>query len=188
MSKNFPGAKKEPIRVCMLGLDAAGKTTVVQKLKLGQCSRTLPTIGFNVDTITPCKGLTLTIWDIGGQDKIRQLWKHYYTTTEGIIYIVDSADLTRFDEASMELRTIIREQDITKVPLVVLANKQDLPNAKPIKEIENLLELNSLPTDALWHIEGCCALKGDGLLEAFETLGKFIRKLRKDGTSAPLKP
>lgn len=168
----------------MLGLDAAGKTTVVQQLKCGQCTRTLPTIGFNVDTVTPCKGLTLTVWDIGGQDKIRQLWKHYYTTTEGIIYIVDSADENRFEEAASELGNILRERDVSKTPLVVMANKQDLPNAKSIKEIKSALHLDKLEDSSIFHIQGCCAVQGDGITEAFETLGKYIRKSRKEKASA----
>lgn len=159
------GNKNDPFRVCMLGLDAAGKTTVVQQLKCGQCTRTLPTIGFNVDTVTPCKGLTLTVWDIGGQDKIRQLWKHYYTTTEGIIYIVDSADENRFEEAASELGNILRERDVSK-------------------EIKSALHLDKLEDSSIFHIQGCCAVQGDGITEAFETLGKYIRKSRKEKASA----
>nr|XP_002131392.1 ADP-ribosylation factor 6-like [Ciona intestinalis] len=176
----MPSSKGEPIRVCMLGLDAAGKTTVLHRLKLSDCTRTLPTIGFNVETVTPCKGLTLTIWDIGGQDKIRQLWKHYYTSTEGLIYVVDSADDTRFGEAASELNAILNEHNMVKIPLVVLANKQDLPGAVTSKEMEGILQLNELSPDYMWHVQECCASKGTGVFEAMSVLAKFIKKQKKE--------
>ncbi|CAK8694857.1 uncharacterized protein LOC143445115 [Clavelina lepadiformis] len=177
--------KGEPIRVCMLGLDAAGKTTVLQKLKLSNVTRTLPTIGFNVETVTPCKGLTLTIWDIGGQDKIRQLWKHYYTSTEGLIYVVDSADESRFTEAASELSAILNDQDIKRIPLVVLANKQDLPGAINLKEMEGMLQLHSLPEEQKWHVQECCAIKGQGIFEAMNVLAKFIKRQKKNNPTSP---
>lgn len=176
LTKIAAGHKGEPIRVCMLGLDAAGKTTVLQKLKLADCTRTLPTIGFNVETVTPCKGLTLTIWDIGGQDKIRQLWKHYYTSTEGIIFVVDSADKTRFGEAVSELNAILQEDGMNKIPIVVLANKQDLPDSVDKNELASVLELDKLPPDHLWHIENCCAVKGIGVYESMKALSSMIKK------------
>jgi len=61
----------------------SGKTTVLYKLKLNEAVCTIPTIGFNVETVTPVKGLAFTVWDVGGQDKIRTLWKHYYQNTDG---------------------------------------------------------------------------------------------------------
>ena len=65
-------------RILMLGLDAAGKTTILYKLKLNENVSTIPTIGFNVETVTPVKNVTFTVWDVGGQEKIRQLWRHYF--------------------------------------------------------------------------------------------------------------
>nr|XP_039254849.1 ADP-ribosylation factor 6-like [Styela clava] len=184
LSKIAAGHKGEPIRVCMLGLDAAGKTTVLQKLKLADCTRTLPTIGFNVETVTPCKGLTLTIWDIGGQDKIRQLWKHYYTSTQGIIFVVDSADKTRFGEAVSELNAILQEDGMRKIPIVVLANKQDLPEAVDKRDLATVLELDKLPADHSWHIENCCAVKGVGVYESMKVLSSMIKKAKGLSASA----
>ena len=63
--------------------DFLGKTTILYKVKLNEQVSTIPTIGFNVETVSPCKGLTFTVWDVGGQEKIRQLWRHYYQNTEG---------------------------------------------------------------------------------------------------------
>ena len=80
---------KKDVRILMVGLDAAGKTTILYKLKLGEIVTTIPTIGFNVETVQ-YKNLTMTIWDVGGQDKIRALWRHYYEKTDSLIWIIDS--------------------------------------------------------------------------------------------------
>merc|ERR1719361_2692355 len=85
------------MRILMVGLDAAGKTTVLYKLKLGEVVTTIPTIGFNVETVE-YKNVSFTVWDVGGQSKIRPLWKHYYNNTQGIIYVVDSNDRDRLAE------------------------------------------------------------------------------------------
>lgn len=175
---------EEPIRVCMLGLDAAGKTTILKKLKFSKSLRTIPTMGYNVDTVNPCKGLTLTIWDIGGQHKIRELWKHYYNTTEGLIYVVDSADSNRFVEAATELNAILTENEMTRIPLVVLANKQDLPGAIDLKNMEGVLQLHNLPPERPWHLQECCATNGTGVFEAMKILAKFIKDEKKQNSDA----
>merc|ERR1711965_992634 len=89
---------KREMRILMVGLDAAGKTTILYKLKLGEVVTTIPTIGFNVEAVT-YKNITFTVWDVGGQDKIRPLWRHYYEDAQGVIFVVDSNDPARFEEA-----------------------------------------------------------------------------------------
>jgi len=89
---------KKELRALMLGLDAAGKTTILYKLKLGEVVSSVPTIGFNVETVEFEK-VKFTVWDVGGQDKIRQLWKHYYQNTQALIYVVDSSDKERIEIA-----------------------------------------------------------------------------------------
>merc|ERR1711881_449690 len=96
LSQFFDYFKDAPARVILIGLDAAGKTTLLYKLKLNEVVTTIPTIGFNVETVTPVKGLTLTMWDLGGQEKIRALWKYYVENIDAIIFMVDSADPDRF--------------------------------------------------------------------------------------------
>merc|ERR1719382_835229 len=85
-------------RVLMLGLDAAGKTTIVYKMQLGEVVHTIPTIGFNVETIQ-YKKVNFTLWDVGGQTKIRPLWRHYYLNTDALIWVVDSSDTERLAES-----------------------------------------------------------------------------------------
>ncbi|XP_031276708.1 ADP-ribosylation factor-like [Pistacia vera] len=93
-------AKKE-MRILMVGLDAAGKTTILYKLKLGEIVTTIPTIGFNVETVE-YKNISFTVWNVGGQDKIRPLWRHYFQNTQGLIFVVDSNDRDYMDMSLKE--------------------------------------------------------------------------------------
>lgn len=92
--------------LCTVGLDAAGKTTILYKLKLGEIVTTIPTIGFNVETVE-YKNICFTVWDVGGQDKIRPLWRHYFQNTQGLIFVVDSNDRDRINEAEKELQNMV---------------------------------------------------------------------------------
>lgn len=87
-------------------MDAAGKTTILYKLKLGEIVTTIPTIGFNVETVE-YKNICFTVWDVGGQDKIRPLWRHYFQNTQGLIFVVDSNDRERIVEAEKELQNMV---------------------------------------------------------------------------------
>merc|ERR1712196_150354 len=89
---------KTEMRLLMVGPDAAGKTTILYKLKLGEVVTTIPTIGFNVETVE-YKNISFNVWDIGGQDKIRKLWRYYYQNTQGLIFVVDSNDRDRIEDA-----------------------------------------------------------------------------------------
>merc|ERR1712078_283379 len=118
--------KQKDLRILMVGLDAAGKTTVLYKLKLGEVVTTIPTIGFNVEVVE-YKNINFTVWDIGGQDRIRKLWRHYYMGTHGVIYVVDSSDRERVEDAREELAKMLSEDELRDAVVLVLANKQDLP-------------------------------------------------------------
>ncbi|RWW22727.1 hypothetical protein GW17_00013057, partial [Ensete ventricosum] len=109
-------AKKE-MRILMVGLDAAGKTTILYKLKLGEIVTTIPTIGFNVETVE-YKNISFTVWDVGGQDKIRPLWRHYFQNTQGLIFVVDSNDRDRVVEARDELHRMLNE--VTSFKTIIL--------------------------------------------------------------------
>ncbi|KAK8866895.1 Arf GTPase arf1 [Tritrichomonas musculus] len=161
-------------RCLMLGLDAAGKTTILYKLKLGEHVTTIPTIGFNVETIE-YKGFNMNVWDVGGQDRIRALWRHYFHNTQGLIFVVDSNDIGRIDEARDELHKLLEEDELRDAILLVYANKQDLPNAIKPQELGNRLRLNTI-TNRAWQIQGACATTGDGLYEGLDWLGEQINK------------
>ncbi|KAK3934759.1 ADP-ribosylation factor 6 [Diplogelasinospora grovesii] len=149
------------MRLLMLGLDAAGKTTILYSLKIGQDVTTIPTVGFNVETVT-VKNIKFNVWDVGGQDKIRPLWRHYYSGTQGLIFVVDSADRARIDEAKNELHRIINDREMKDCLLLVFANKQDLANAMKPTEITQRLELSKLK-DKIWNVQPSCATSGEGL-------------------------
>ncbi|KAH9519608.1 Auxin response factor 2A [Bulinus truncatus] len=133
-----------PTRVLMLGLDAAGKTTILYKVKLNENVCTIPTIGFNVETVSPVKGVTFTVWDVGGQEKIRALWRHYFVNTQGLLFIVDSSDVSRIPEAKSELFSVIEAEEMRGVPVVVVANKQDLPGALSTSAVADKLGLREM--------------------------------------------
>uniref|UniRef100_A0A3P8ZZJ6 ADP-ribosylation factor 5 n=1 Tax=Esox lucius TaxID=8010 RepID=A0A3P8ZZJ6_ESOLU len=98
---------KKQMRILMVGLDAAGKTTILYKLKLGEIVTTIPTIGFNVETVE-YKNICFTVWDVGGQDKIRPLWRHYFQNTQGLIFVVDSNDRERVADGTSRLLVLPR--------------------------------------------------------------------------------
>ncbi|XP_059141670.1 uncharacterized protein LOC131929459 [Physella acuta] len=165
----------QPARVLMLGLDAAGKTTILYKVKLNENVCTIPTIGFNVETVTPVKGVSFTVWDVGGQEKIRALWRHYYTNTQGLLFIVDSSDVARMAEASKELFDIIESPEMARVPVVVVANKQDMPGALATTEVADRLKLKNV-RDRKWYVQGACAINGEGIYEAMQELAKLVKE------------
>lgn len=135
-------------------------------------------IGFNVETVTPTPGVTFTVWDIGGQTKIRPLWAHYYQNVDGVLFVVDSADPDRFSEARDELFGIITHELMSSVPFVVIANKSDLPTAVKPSELINHLGLHSI-SKRRWFIQSACAVSGDGLIEATKQLAQMIKDNRK---------
>ncbi|XP_060065304.1 ADP-ribosylation factor 2-like [Ylistrum balloti] len=168
---------KKEMRILMVGLDAAGKTTILYKLKLGEIVTTIPTIGFNVETVE-YKNISFTVWDVGGQDKIRPLWRHYFQNTQGLIFVVDSNDRERIGEAREELMRMIHEDELRDAVLLVFANKQDLPNAMAANNITENLGLSTL-RNRNWYIQSTCATSGDGLYEGLDWLSNQLKNAGK---------
>jgi len=158
----------------MVGLDAAGKTTILYNLKLGEIVTTIPTIGFNVETVE-YKNVSFTVWDVGGQGKIRPLWRHYFQSTQAVIFVVDSNDGERIAEAREELERMLAEDELRDASLLVLANKQDLPNAMNAAKITKELGLDSL-RNRNWYVQATCASTGDGLYEGLDWLSNQVKK------------
>ena len=165
------------IRVLMLGLDTAGKTTILYQLKLGEVVTTIPTIGFNVETVER-NGVSFTMWDVGGQDKMRLIWRHYYQNTRALIFVVDSNDKDRIELAAEELNNALHEQELDNAVLLVYASKQDLPNAMSVAEITDKLGLNSLKKRE-WYITGCSALNKDSLYQGLDWVGTHAEYVMK---------
>ena len=179
MSRIFDSLSgKQFKRIILLGLDAAGKTTVLYKLNLGEVVATIPTVGFNVETIT-YKNIEMTCWDIGGQKKIRSLWFHYFHDTDAVIFVVDSNDPSRLDEAREELTQLMNNDLLNNAVLLVFANKQDLPQALPPASLIEKLGLNSTLRHRNWHVQGTNACTGAGLYEGLEWLADTLKQQKR---------
>lgn len=152
------------MKILMLGLDNAGKTTILYKLKLNKIKTSAPTVGFNVETVS-FRNVKFNMWDVGGQDRLRPLWRHYFPATTALIFVIDSQDMKRLNEAKEELYSIIGDKEMEEVVLLVLANKQDLKGSMNPQEISDYLELKSHLDSQLWCVIGSNALTGQGLVE-----------------------
>ncbi|XP_029007385.1 uncharacterized protein LOC114855985 isoform X1 [Betta splendens] len=162
---------KTPVRILMVGLDAAGKTTLLYRMKLSEVVTTVPTIGFNVETVE-YRNISFTVWDVGGQTIIRPLWRHYYTNTQGLIFVVDSNDPERVKEAADELHVMLEESELRDVAVLVLANKQDLPRAMSASDITAVLGLSTV--SQRWFVQASCAVSGSGLVQGLDWLSEQI--------------
>lgn len=164
-------------KILLLGLDGAGKTTILYYLKLGEAVCTLPTLGFNVENVE-FGNLNMLIWDVGGQEKIRKLWRHYYEGTAAVIYIVDASDRDRIDIAREELQHLLSDEALAQTDLLIFANKQDLPQAMSVSEVNDCMQCNKYHNRRVF-IQGCCATTGDGLYEGLSWLSNTIKASKK---------
>lgn len=161
-------AKEGELRILMLGLDNAGKTTVVKKF-LGKDTSTIsPTLGFQICPIQ-FKGLTLNIWDIGGQQTLRSFWRNYFESTDGLIWVVDSNDVGRLNDCKQELHKILLEERLAGASLLIFLNKVDIPTALSADEIEQILDVPTIRGQKR-HVKlvRCSAMTGEGLLTGVE--------------------
>ncbi len=158
----------------MVGLDAAGKTTIMYKIKMNETVKTIPTIGFNVETME-YKGLKMTMWDIGGQNKLRDLWKHYYQNTDAIIYVIDSNDQDRIDLNYETLHKMLIEPELEEACLLVYANKQDMNGSLSANEITDKMSLQSIK-NRKWMVQGASAVIGNGLTEGLDWIAETLLK------------
>ncbi|GKT14134.1 putative multi-domain containing protein [Aduncisulcus paluster] len=172
--KSLFSRRKREVKILFLGLDGAGKTTIVTKLCGRDVSLVQPTEGFNAKTIS-MSGISMNIWDIGGQAKIRPYWRHYFEGCEGLVFVVDSSDRERMEETGDELNSLLETAELSGVPLLVFANKQDLVTAYEAAEICKLLELEEIESSRPWRIQDSSAKRGTGLEEVYE----YMRKITK---------
>jgi len=153
-------------KVIIVGLDNAGKTTIMYQFLLKEVVQTSPTIGSNVEEIV-CKKSRFVMWDIGGQESLRSSWATYYTNCDFVVLVVDSTDRERLHITKDELYSMLQHEDLKKSRLVVFANKQDVKGCMSAAEISQHLSLTSVK-DRAWHIQACCALTGEGLHQGLE--------------------
>ena len=160
----------------MVGLDNAGKTTVLYKLKLGEVVTTIPTIGFNVETVD-YKNISFTVWDVGGQTKLRGLWHHYFENSDAVIFVVDSSDRERLHEAREELDNILQDDRLRDSSLLVFSNKIDKPQSVTTTEVTDKLCLDK-HRGRQWFIQATCAVTGEGIVDGLEWLASNLKKKR----------
>jgi ADP-ribosylation factor-like protein 1 len=176
MSKMFESlfGNKE-VRILILGLDNAGKTTILYRLQneSDEAVQTIPTIGFNVETLQ-YKNIKFQVWDLGGQTSIRPYWRCYYPNTDAIIFVVDSADTERMSVARGELAAMLEEEELRESILLVFANKQDQKGALNAQQISDALGLPEV-RNRQWSIQETSALQGKGLFEGFDWLVASIK-------------
>ncbi|XP_067851474.1 ADP-ribosylation factor-like protein 14 [Heptranchias perlo] len=170
-------SKAKQARILMLGLDAAGKSTLLYRLKFSNTEFfTVSTIGFNVEMLEWDKNVALTVWDVGGQHKMRQLWHYYFQDTDGLVYVVDSADKERMEDSKKELERTLKHECLKGIPVVVMANKQDLTDALTAEEITKRFHLKRCCSDRYWYVQPCCAKTGEGLMAAIKIVISHVKK------------
>ncbi|XP_052688959.1 ADP-ribosylation factor-like [Crassostrea angulata] len=178
----FESCLKTEYKILILGLDAAGKTTILYQFKLNEKIESIPTGGFNVETVSPMKGVSFTVWDVGGSGPVIPLQKHAWSVPiydmNSLIYVVDSADRDRLSESREELFGILENDEMRGVPVVIIANQQDRPNALSTSALTDLLCLTKL-TSRKWFIQPACAINGEGLHESINELVTLVKEFKK---------
>ncbi|XP_071814513.1 ADP-ribosylation factor-like protein 4C [Apostichopus japonicus] len=171
-------------QIAVIGLDKSGKTTFLYRLHLNEFIHTVPTIGFNSEKIKSTsgksKGQSFQFWDAGGQEKLRPLWKSYTRASDAIIYVVDSTDHDRLEESKCELYKVARTEENKDIPILVVANKQDLREAMPVAKLEENLGIGGVRGHRhRCDVIGVCAITGEGMEAVLDVLHEMAQKRKK---------
>ncbi|XP_050560361.1 ADP-ribosylation factor-like protein 5A isoform X2 [Spodoptera frugiperda] len=152
----------EEHKLVLVGLDNAGKTTILYQLLLGEAE-------------VVWRNLRFVMWDLGGQQSLRSAWTTYYTNSEFVIMVIDSTDRNRLNISRDELHQMLKHEELSRACLLVYANKQDVKGSMTAAEISEQLDLTSIKQHP-WHIQACCALTGEGLHLGLEWIASRIKK------------
>ncbi|KAI1615747.1 ADP-ribosylation factor-like protein 2 [Exophiala viscosa] len=153
--------KDKEMRILMLGLDNAGKTTIVKKVMNEDVNTVSPTLGFIIKTID-FQGYKLNIWDVGGQKTIRSYWRNYFEKTDALIWVVDATDRLRIDDCKAELKGLLLEERLAGSSLLVFLNKTDVMGGMSVEEVTKALDLKNILTHR-WVVVPCSAMTGQNL-------------------------
>lgn len=171
----------KPFQIAMIGLEGGGKTSILYRLKLDEFIPTAPTTAFNVERIKLAKNTRLSIWDVGGSENIRPLWRTYMRQADGLMFVVDSTDRKRIEEIKEELYLALNSCQKERVPVVICANKQDLHYALDPMDLIDLLELNNLSEKHPWVLQSTSAKTGNGVRDGYMQLIGLIDEKRIPG-------
>ncbi|GAB6030964.1 ADP-ribosylation factor-like protein 5B [Chamberlinius hualienensis] len=163
----------EEHKIVIVGLDNAGKTTILYQFLMNEVVHTSPTIGSNVEEVV-WKNIHFIMWDIGGQESLRAAWSTYYSNTEYVILVIDSTDRERLTITKEELYKMLAHDDLNRAAVLIFANKQDLKGSMSASEISKQLNLTSIKSHR-WQIQACCALTGEGLYQGLEWITSQLR-------------
>ncbi|EHY54103.1 ADP-ribosylation factor-like protein 2 [Exophiala dermatitidis] len=158
--------KDKEMRILMLGLDNAGKTTIVKKIMNEDVNTVSPTLGFIIKTID-FGGYKLNIWDVGGQKTIRSYWRNYFEKTDALIWVVDATDRLRIEDCKEELKGLLVEERLAGASLLVFLNKIDVSGCMDVAEVTKALELEKIRTHH-WTVVPCSAMTGENLEKGLE--------------------
>jgi small GTP-binding protein len=151
------------VRVLICGLDNSGKTTMLSRILLGRVVPTLPSCGFQAQTLKH-RRTKFMLWDVGGQLHLRFHWRHHFFGTHCVIFVVDASDSSRFSEAGQELSTLFSEAQLATAGFLILAHKCDVPGAVPASQLSSILNLpSSVQGSRPIHGLDSSALSGVGL-------------------------
>lgn len=160
--------KEREMRILMLGLDNAGKTTCVKKFCGKDTDSISPTLGFQITAFT-FRGCTLNVWDVGGQQSLRSYWRNYFESTDGLIWVVDSNDISRLHDCKEELHLLLKEERLAGASLLIFLNKIDIDTALSAEKIKEILDIDTIRRGRRHvHLCSCSAKTGEGLLNGIE--------------------
>ena len=168
----FFSKSRNNFKIIILGIQNAGKTTILYRLSLGQLVKTSPTIGSNVEELS-YNNVKFQAWDLGGQESIRSVWDIYYMNADAVIYVVDSHDDEYLEESKAQFHKLIAHPALKNATILIFANKQDLTGAKDTNTLIQEYEFYKIK-EHIWHIQSCSALNGDGLLTGIKWLSEQL--------------
>ena len=180
---DFFSRSRNNFKIIILGIQNAGKTTILYRLSIGQLVKTTPTIGSNVEEIS-YNNVKLQAWDLGGQESTRSIWDVYFINTDAIIYVIDTHDET-YDDSKTQFYKLLKNEALKNAIILIYANKQDLPGAKSVGEIIQIYELDTIK-DHIWHIQPCSAQTGEGLITGMKWLSDQL--VFKSNNNFPVNP
>lgn len=154
-------------KVLLLGLDNAGKTTLLYRLKDGRVNTFIPTQRANIEKFE-YGGVSFKAFDLGGHEAVRRLWGDFAEDVDAVIFVVDSADAGRIGEAREELHRILGEDGLQDTPVMVLGNKADIPTALPHDALFGKLGIEALRRRGETRLFVCSMVLGTGFEDAMK--------------------